>query len=73
MLIILDFRSDEKVKQLKTHDDLLHTLMHEVRDTSVRHKRIKTVGVLLMTCARNYSGNNAHLLITLPFLCALTM
>lgn len=72
MLIILDFRSDEKVKQLKIHDHLLHTLMHEVWDTSVRHKRIKTVGVLLMTCARNYSGNNAHLLI-LPSLCALAM
>lgn len=70
--MILDFRNDEKVKQLKIHDDLLHTVM-QVRDTSVRHKRIKTVGVLLMTCARNYSGNNAHLLIILPSLCALTI
>lgn len=73
MLMILDFRRDEKVKRLKIHHDLLHTVIHEVRDTSVRHKRIKTVGVLLMTCARNYSGNNAHLLIILPSLCALTM
>lgn len=74
-MLILDLmkRSDEKVKRLKIHDDLLHTVMHEVRDTSARHKRIKTVGVLLMTCARNYSGNNAHLLTILPSLCALTM
>lgn len=70
VLMILDFGSDEKLKRLKIHDDLLHTVM-QVQDTSVRHKRIRTV--LLMTCAWNYSGNNAHLLIILPSLCALTM
>lgn len=72
MLMILDFRGDEKVRRLKIHDDLPHAVM-QARDTSVRHKRIRTVGVLLTTCARNYSGNNAHLLIILPSLCALTM